>query len=247
MNLGHEHHKDAMNTQIAFNSKICFTGAPASGLERMAIAVHKVAEVATGGGITFFNHGIWLDPESAFLRDDHLKRAREEFLITDTFLGAHGPRGEEQGFYLLRGPLDVMALARIQNVALPSECAKTCSRLLERVQLVAFQLPDLDGWRWKGFDQRRIGWFTNYTKTLFEIAREHGLRLEQFRVLSPQRGDLNFNVSEAFWRIFGTNVNPLRPADRTKPLASAVRTYETQCREIFDGRNGSVFGGPHLV
>lgn len=236
-----------MNTPIAFNSNVCFTGAPASGLEQMAIAVHKVAEVMTGGGIPFFNHGVWLDPESRFLRDDDLKRARDGFLIADTFLGAYGPRGEEQGFYLLRGPLDVIALARMQSVALSPEFAKTCSRLLERLRLLVFQLPDLDGWRWQGFDQRRIAWFTNYTKTLFETAREHGLKLEQFRVLAPQRGDLNLNVSESFWRIFGSNLNALKLADRTKPLASAMRTYEAQCREVFERRNGSAFGVPHFV
>jgi hypothetical protein len=235
-----------MNTPIAFNTNICFTGAPASGLEQTAIAIRNVAEAATSCGIPFFDQKVWVDPESALLREG-LEKAQKLFLVADTFLGVHGPRGEEQGFYLLRGPLDVMALARMQSVALPPEFGKTCSRLLERVQLVAFQLPDPDGWRWQGFDQRRIAWFTNYTKTLFETAREHGLKLEQLRVLPPQRGDANGSVSEVSWRIFGVGLNLLKPADRTKPLASAMRTYEVQCREIFDGRNGSVFGVPHLV
>jgi hypothetical protein len=235
-----------MSTQITFNSNICFTGAPASGLEQTATSIHKIAEAATNGAIPFFDQKVWIDPESVFLQGK-LEKVQKLFLVADTFLGISGPRGEEQGFYLLRGPLDVMALARMQNISLPSEFAKTCSRLLERVKFLVFQLPDLDGWRWQGFDKRRIAWFSNYTKTLFETAREHRLRLEQFRVLAPEPGDSNLNVSGAFWRIFQVNVNPLRPADRTEPRASAVRNYEAECKEIFEGRNGSVFGIPHHV
>jgi hypothetical protein len=235
-----------MNSPIAFNSNICFTGAPASGLEQMATAIHKVTEAATSCGIPFFNQNVWVDPESVLLQGES-EKVQKMFLAADTFLGINGPHGEAQGFYLLRGPLDVIALARMQNVALPSEFAKTCLRLLERVQLVAFQLPDMDSWRWQGFDQRRAAWFTNYTKALLEIAQEHGLRLEQLRVLPPQRGDANVSLSEATWRLFGVSLSPLKPADRTKPLASAMRTYEAQCRAFFERRNGSGFGAPHLV
>ena len=235
-----------MNTTIAFNTTICFTGAPASGLEQTASVIHKVAEVATSCGIPFFNQTVWIDPESVLL-SDHLEEARKLFLVADTFLGVHGPCGEEQGFYLLRGPIDIMVLARMQNVTLPPELAKTCSRLLERVQLLAFQLPDPDGWRWQGFDQRRIAWFMNYTKTLFNTLHDNGLRLEQFRVLPPPRGDVNLSTTGVFWRLFGVGLNPLRPADQTKPLASTIRTYEAQCREIFEVRNGSVFGVPRMV
>jgi hypothetical protein len=234
-----------MNTPIAFNSNICFTGAPASGLDQTATTVHSIAEAATSCGIPFFNQKVWIDPDTPLLREG-LEKVQKLFLVTDTFLGAHGPRGEEQRFYLLRGPLDVMALAKIQSVALPSEFGETCSRLLERTQLLVFQLPDPEGWRWQGFDQRRIGWFANYTKTLLGIAREHGLRLEQLRVLPPQRGDANGNIVEVYWRLFGIAPNPLRPADRTKPLASALRSYEAQSREVFEGRSGTPLAVPHL-
>lgn len=234
-----------MNTPIAFNSNICFTGAPACGLGQTATTVHSIAEAATSCGIPFFNQKVWVDPDTTLLREG-LEKAQKLFLVTDTFLGAHGLRGQEQGFYLLRGPLDVMALARMQSIALPPEFDKTCSRLLERVQLLVFQLPDHEGWHWQGFDQRRIAWFTDYTKTLFEVLREHGLRLEQFRVLPPQRGDANGSVIEAGWRLFGVAPNPLKPAERTKPLASVLRTYEAQCREVFEAQNGSLFGVPHL-
>ncbi len=235
-----------MNTPIAFNSNVCFTGAPASGLEQMATAIHTLAEATTNCGIPFFDQKVWLDPESALL-GDRLENAQKLLLVADTFLGLHGPRGEEPCFYLVRGPLDVMALARVQNVTLPLDFAKTCSRLLERVRLLAFQLPDQDAWRVQGFDRRRAAWLMNYTRTLFEIAREHGLRLEQLRVLPAQCGDANASLVEASWRIFGVGLNPLRPTVITKPIASVVRAYETQCREIFEGRSGTAFGIPHSV
>jgi hypothetical protein len=235
-----------MSIPIAFNSNILFTGAPVSELELIATGIHKVAEAATSCGIPFFNQNIWIDPDSILLQGE-LAKVRKLFRVADTFLGAAGPYANENGFYLLRGPLDVIALARMHRIELPSEFTETCSRLLQRVQLLVFQLPDPESWRWQGFDQKHISWFTSYTKMLFEAAREHGLKLEQLRVLPPQSGDSNGCLSEMSWRIFGIRLNALKLADRTKPLASAMRDYETQCREIFERRNGSVFGVPLLA
>lgn len=229
---------------IPFNARICFTGAPESGLNQLAVAVHSVAEAATGGRVPFFDLGFWFYPESAFLRDD-LQRAQQMFFVSDTILGANGPRGEEQNFYLMHGPADVLAFAAMQGITLPSEMSKTCKRLVEQIQLVVFQLPDRDRWRARGFDEAATSWFAEYTKTVLETLRNHGLRLDQFRVLPPQRGDLNEGVVEACWRLFGVAPNPLNPTDRMKPLASVLRTAEAQAREVFEMKVGSPLGVPN--
>ncbi|MCW5553801.1 MAG: hypothetical protein KIS67_16785 [Verrucomicrobiae bacterium] len=233
-----------MNATIPFNARICFTGAPESGLNELAAAVHSVTEAATGGGIPLFDLSFWSHPDSAFLRDE-LQRSRQMFAVADTFLGANGPRGEEQNFHLLRGPADVLALAAMQGITLPPEMNRTCSQLVERIQLFVFQLPDRDRWRARGFDERAATWFAEYARTVLETLRNHGLRLEQFRVLPPQRGDLNGDVVEACWRLFGVAPNPLKPTDRTKPLASVTRTAEAQARDAFEMKVGSPLGVPH--
>lgn len=233
-----------MSAIIPFNARICFTGAPESGLNELAASVHGVTEAATGGGIPFFDLSVWSHPESVFLRDN-FQRAQGMLLVADTFLGANGPRGEEQNFHLLRGPADVLALAAMQGIALPPEMNRTCSRLVERIQLFVFQLPDRDRWRSRGFDDHTVSWFAEYTRTVLETLRNHGLRLEQFRVLPPQRGDLNGSVVETCWRLFGVAPNPLKPTDRTKPLASVARTSEAQARDVFEMKVGSLLGVPH--
>lgn len=233
-----------MSATIPFNARICFRGAPESGLTEIAAAVHSVTEAATGGGIPFFDLGFWSHPESVFLKDE-LRRAQEMFLVADTFLGVNGPRGEEQNFHLLRGPADVLALAAMQDIELPREMKRTCSRMVERIELVAFQLPDRERWRARGFDERTASWFAEYGRTVLQVLRNHGLRLDQFRVLPPQRGDLNGSVLEACWRLFGVAPDPVKPSSRNNPVSSALRSYETQTKDVFEMKGGSPVGIPH--
>lgn len=234
-----------MNTIIPFNSRVCFTGAPGSGLEELVLGLHGAIQAATGGRIPFFDLSCWVHPESKVLSDNH-SHALDTCAVVDTLVGANGPRGEEQHFFLLRGPVDILALAVMQGVTLPPETSHVCGRLLHRVHLVVLQMPDPERWRARGFGDHMSKWLLEYTRAVLEILRNHDLRLEQLRVLPPHRGDPAGNVVEASWRLFGSAPNPLNPAERTEPMTSFGRTAEAQAREVFERSAGSLFGTPHI-
>lgn len=234
-----------MSLRIPFNGPICFTGAPESGLETLAVRVHCVTEATTGGGIPFFDLSLWTHADSTCFRDGP-QRAQQLLSVADTFLGVNGPHGEEQGFQLLRGPADCLALAAMQGITLPTEMHQTCSRLVDRCQLFAFQLPDRERWRSRGYDARTANWFLEYTRTVLRTLQDHGLRMKQFCALPPQRGDSNGVIIDACWRLFGVAPSPLDPTQRIEPLASVLRGAKTLSGDAFQMKVGTPLGPPHV-
>jgi hypothetical protein len=119
--------------------------------------------------------------------------------------------------------------------------------LQKKIQLVVFQLPDRERWRMRGFDERAVSWLEKYTWTLLETLRFRGLRLEQFRVIPPNRGDMEGYIMEACWRIFGVAFNPVMPSEWVKPRASLLRNYQTQARDIFEMKDRGLIDGQHKL
>lgn len=235
-----------MTLNIPFSGRIYFTGAPESGLEELAARIHSIMEIVCNGKIPYFDFTFFINPASVFLGND-LRRAREMLLVADTLLGRDGPFGEEQNFYLLRGPADFIAFATMQGISIPDELKETCSHVAKKIQLVVFQLPDRERWRMRGFDERAVSWLEKYTWTLLETLRFRGLRLEQFRVIPPNRGDMEGYIMEACWRIFGVAFNPVMPSEWVKPRASLLRSYQTQARDIFEMNDRGLIDGQHKL
>jgi len=222
---------------VSLHRSICFTGAPACGLELLAADVHALVGAATSTQIPWFEQWFYLGPDSMML-DGDMRGARKLVDVANAFLGAKGPWTRADTYHILRGPLDLAALARVQGVELPPAFGEACVRLLTRTDIIAFQLPDADGWRFRGFSDARIAWFMKYTSAIMDVMRASGLRLEQLRPLPPGRG----MVVEVLWRLFGEAVNPLRPSERSQPPKAQMKEYQAECLRVFRQEPGSPLG-----
>lgn len=235
-----------MTLNIPFSGRIYFTGAPESGLEELTARIHSSIEIVCTGKIPYFDFTFFINPASVFLGGD-MRRAREMVLVINTLLGRDGPHAEEHNFYLLRGPVEVMAFATMQGISITDEVKEACLHITKKVHLVVFQLPDRERWRMRGFDERAVTWLEKYTWTLLETLRFSGLRLEQFRVVPPNRGDIEGYIMEVCWRIFGVAFNPLMPSERIKPRALLLRNYQAQARDIFEMNDRGLIYGQHKL